>query len=185
MVFNENSISRRSSFVKAEEEDHESKLRQIREELQLRKVTISQDNNNNEFRRVQAELRKSRVNTCMASLQILDQKLTDSLIQKRSSSLPMTMGNRGECLDRRVTKTMIKRLSNRNMISSSEDANNNNCKVDHHQQPRGNATSRMIKRLSMNPLQKGLSNNRTLQTQTNESTIQIPGMAQMRGANAA
>mmetsp|Transcript_26083 Transcript_26083/g.39475 ORF Transcript_26083/g.39475 Transcript_26083/m.39475 type:complete len:198 (+) Transcript_26083:106-699(+) len=147
MVIRERNRSLNSLEVETQQEELESKVRQIREELQIRNWNISNDITDDEFRRVQAELRKSRVKTGMGSLQVLDQKLTDTLIEKRHrSSLPTLLRDKSEGVDQNITKTMKKRFSGTRQNKNTED----NLDGSEHREKKGNATSRIMKRLTMN-----------------------------------
>lgn len=83
----------------------DSTRRQVREVIDQRNLTLLKDDN--EFRRIQAELKSSGMNTGMGSLQILDQKLTKALIEKkRRNSLD---ASEKESVTQRATKTIMKR----------------------------------------------------------------------------
>mmetsp|Transcript_18268 Transcript_18268/g.27608 ORF Transcript_18268/g.27608 Transcript_18268/m.27608 type:complete len:228 (-) Transcript_18268:114-797(-) len=81
-----------------------STRRQVREVIDQRNLTLLKDDN--EFRRVQAELKSSGMNTGMGSLQILDQKLTKTLIEKKRRNSLGT--NEKESATQRATKTIMK-----------------------------------------------------------------------------
>lgn len=99
-----------------------SRRRQIREELDLRSMSILK-NNEIEFRKVQLELRKSGISTGMASLQMLDQKLTAALLEKRGQENAYCYSSdEDESMDQRVNKTIIKHRMT--MIGSIPDCNN-------------------------------------------------------------
>mmetsp|Transcript_3953 Transcript_3953/g.5704 ORF Transcript_3953/g.5704 Transcript_3953/m.5704 type:complete len:225 (+) Transcript_3953:212-886(+) len=88
-----------------------SRRRQIREELDLRNMAMLKDNDDH-FRKIQSELRKSGVSTGMASLQMLDQQLTAVLIEKRSQEFSLDDSKDEESIEQRVTKTMIQNRMN-------------------------------------------------------------------------
>mmetsp|Transcript_31198 Transcript_31198/g.47593 ORF Transcript_31198/g.47593 Transcript_31198/m.47593 type:complete len:281 (-) Transcript_31198:66-908(-) len=87
-----------------------STKRQVREELDQRNLSLLKDEENNEFRRIQATLRNSGMNTGMGSLQLLDGILTQTLIErKRRRSMDTSTGKERGTMDQRATKTMIHR----------------------------------------------------------------------------
>lgn len=79
-----------------------SRQRQIREALDIRNMSIVNDLDSNEFKRVQEQLRGSGINTAVGTLQFLDKKVTEMLIEQRQKE-------NKDCLDQRVNKRMMRR----------------------------------------------------------------------------
>eukprot|EP00547_Thalassionema_nitzschioides_P000355 CAMPEP_0194198980 /NCGR_PEP_ID=MMETSP0156-20130528/173_1 /TAXON_ID=33649 /ORGANISM="Thalassionema nitzschioides, Strain L26-B" /LENGTH=160 /DNA_ID=CAMNT_0038923813 /DNA_START=44 /DNA_END=526 /DNA_ORIENTATION=+ len=97
MVHNNNNNSSSSC-------DDES-IREVRYELDRRNYNFLTDDS--EFKRVQAELRKSGIQTGMAALQLLDQQVTNAMIEKRRRKSLANPENIRNSLERRATREMI------------------------------------------------------------------------------
>lgn len=95
-------VMRKSSIVSAPT----SKKNQIQQELDHRSL-ILWDDTSGEFRKAQAELRMARVTTKAATLQILNKNLMEKISLRRSKSHGESATQ--ESLNQRVTESLIKR----------------------------------------------------------------------------
>mmetsp|Transcript_8293 Transcript_8293/g.12769 ORF Transcript_8293/g.12769 Transcript_8293/m.12769 type:complete len:192 (+) Transcript_8293:27-602(+) len=80
----------------------DSRQRQVREALDLRYMSFVNDHDNYELKKIQAQLRKSGVNTGVGVSQFLNKAVAETIIEQRRKD-PM------HCLEQRVTQKIANR----------------------------------------------------------------------------